>query len=227
MSCPSPVRAGEAASARWTASDGLSGLAGAGEGTIPLDSGHAGSFSVSHAVVDRVGHATTLTCEYRVDEPAAPSAVPEPEATAVPEPEPTASPGPEATAVPEPEPTAVAAPQPTATAIPIPAGRPTVRLEPRGRKPVTSDGALRLAVSCSGADCDGVLSIARARTAAVRRDRRAAFHLAAGSRTTVALRLTRSERREYARRGRLAVRVAVRLAGAALRETHRIVVTTT
>jgi hypothetical protein len=203
-------------------------------------------------VADKLGHQSTLTCTYRVDEQPAPTpepmATPTPEPTATPTPEPMATPTPEPIASPALSPTPASATKPTATpwaprpaeptpgveptATPTPAPEqelePTIKLKPRGRKPVTADGRLRLSVSCSGADCEGVMAISGTATAtSALRGRSAAFRVAAGTRGTAALRLTRRERRAYARRGRLVVRVKVRLADATRPREHRVVVRAT
>ena len=225
LSCPPAVIAGEPASASWTASDSLSGLAGDAQGTIALDTRRLGTSTATHEVADRVGLRVTLSCSYRVDEPtpahtttptpepaAAPTLSPTPESSAAP----TLSPTPEPTGAPTASPMPESAPAPTSSPPAESAARPTVKLKPRGRMPVTEDGELRLWVACAGAECGGVLSM--------RRGRSAAFRIAAGARDTIVLRLTRRERAAYARRGRLVIRATVRLAGAPQLDPHRIVV---
>ena len=66
LSCPPEVTVGSPASANWTASDSLSGLAGAASGSIALDTSRAGTFTASRAIADNVGHTATLSCTYRV-----------------------------------------------------------------------------------------------------------------------------------------------------------------
>jgi hypothetical protein len=78
------------------------------------------------------------------------------------------------------------------------------------------DGRVRLALACSGAACDGRLDLT------AERSRR--FELAAGERAAVAMRLTRRERRALAARGRLVLRVSVRLAGAPAADARRLTV---
>lgn len=211
LSCPGPVVAGSAASATWSASDGLSGLAGATTGTIPLDTSGTGVHTATHRVTDRVGNATELTCTFSADGPAAPSPTPTPAATRVPTPSPT--PPPSAAAVP------AATPAPAGAPLPVPSATPHVEVEPRGRNPVTSGGKLRLSVTCSRMHCDGEVAL----RGPARRSRVASFRLAPGARTTVRLQLTARERKKLARRKRLVVGITVTGLGPE-RETHRIVV---
>jgi hypothetical protein len=198
LTCPSPVTVGASASGSWTASDALSGLAGESSGTIPLDTARAGTFTASHEVRDLVGHTATLSCTYRVDEPAAATASATPTSTS------TAS----STATPTPTSAPLRAPVSTTSA------RPLVTLRAH-RRPVRS-GRVRLALACSGAECAGRLNLGASRS------RR--FDLAAGERATLAMRLIRRERRAFAARGRLVLRVSVRLAGAPATDARRLTV---
>jgi hypothetical protein len=75
---------------------------------------------------------------------------------------------------------------------------------------------VRLALACSGAECAGRLNLGASRS------RR--FDLAAGERATLAMRLIRRERRAFAARGRLVLRVSVRLAGAPATDARRLTV---
>ena len=84
LSCPSEVTVGSPAAGDWTASDALSGLAGAASGPIALDTSRAGTFSATRPIADNAGNAATLACSYRVVEPTAPQATPTASPTATP-----------------------------------------------------------------------------------------------------------------------------------------------
>ena len=220
MSCPAPVTAGAPASATWAASDALSGLTGGADGTIALDTARAGTFTASRAVSDRVGHATTLSCTYRVDPPAQPTATPTATPTSSPPPSTTPSTPPASTAPrTQPSPPAPArtrsAPGPsTPTRTYPPAATPVVAVNAPRR--LVGKRRIRLVLSCSAADCDGLLRLSGSRS------RR--FALLAGERRRIAVRLLRRERRALARRGRLVVRVRVELAGAPAADARRLTV---
>ena len=217
LACPGPVAAGEPASAAWTASDGLSGLAGEPAGTVALDTARAGTYTASREIADNVGHVARLSCEYRVEGPATP--------TATPSPTPNATPSPTPNATPSPTPNATPSPTPTATPTPTPAPAPAVKVKPHPRKPVTESGTLRLSLACADAQCDGQLTVRSTSRAAVTRARNPKrFSIPAGGRATVTWRLTRRERRALAHRGRLALRVTVRLAGSSTAQTERLTV---
>ena len=67
VTCPAAtVQLGRRASVAWTASDGESGLAGAGSGTFLAETGTAGDHEEVVDVRDRVGHVTRQVCRYRV-----------------------------------------------------------------------------------------------------------------------------------------------------------------
>jgi len=212
LACPQPVAVGEPASATWTASDAGSGLVGPANGSLPLDSSRAGTFTARYEAADVAGHRTPATCQYVVGE--APDPDPEPS------PEPTASATPTATATgtptPEPDELAGAGTAPpqqggpatdAAAGGPAPAVRsatPTLRRASR----VGRDGRMRLMLRCPAA-CSGRLSLrAQRRTLAARR-----FRAAAGQ-VRVVLRLAKRDRRALARKGRLAVRLAIAPDGA-------------
>jgi hypothetical protein len=86
---------------------------------------------------------------------------------------------------------------------------------PRAKRPVKG-GRVRLALACSGAACNGRLDLGA--------DRRHTFRLGAGERGAVAIRLVRRERRALAGRGRLTLRVEVRLAGRPGADARRLTV---
>jgi hypothetical protein len=92
-----------------------------------------------------------------------------------------------------------------------------VTVKPRSKRPVKG-GRVRLALACSGAACAGRLGLDASRSKR--------FDLAAGERGAVAIRLVRRERRALARRGRLALRVSVLLAGAPAADARRLTVRT-
>jgi hypothetical protein len=210
LTCPSTATVGAAASASWTATDALSGIAGPAEGTIALDTARAGTFTASRTVADNVGHPTTLTCEYRVEEPAA-----EPMPTA----EPTATP----TATPTSTPTAEPTSTPAATPTPTPTPAPTVKIKPRPRRPITAAGRVRLTVSCTAPGCSGEVALGTAATPA-RRGRSASFSAGGDGTAHFSLRLSRRERRTFERRGRLVLTLSARLAGSPDASVHRVVV---
>jgi hypothetical protein len=197
-SCPSEVTPGAQASASWTASDALSGVSGAASGAIALDTARAGAFSASRTVADTAGNTATLSCTYRVVEPATPQATPTATPAATATPAPTSSTR-----------TTSASATPTRTAGPSAAvlGRaiasPQAGLAVKTR--AVKRGRLRLALTCSGGACSGRLDFT---------GRSHRFALAAGQRKSLTVRLTRRERRVLARRGKLVLRFAVRLAGA-------------
>lgn len=67
--CPAgPVTLGASASARWSDSDGQSGLASgtSAAGTVALDTSSVGDYAVAHTALDKVGHRTSSACRYRV-----------------------------------------------------------------------------------------------------------------------------------------------------------------
>ncbi len=66
VTCPSDVYFGQGGTATWTAADSGSGLAGAAEGTIALDTTSLGLKSASVAVSDNVGHVRDGSCDYTV-----------------------------------------------------------------------------------------------------------------------------------------------------------------
>ena len=220
LSCPAPVRAGDAASATWSASDAGSGLAGPATGPLPLDTSRAGTFTARYEAADVAGHRTPATCQYVVQ--AAPDPGPDPDPTA----SPTASPTAEPTAQPSDGPEADAG----TGAAPAPEGGPATDAggvsETAARAPalrrtsrVAADGRLRITLACAVA-CTGRVSLrSDGRTLAARR-----FRARAG-RTTVVLRLARRDRRTLARRHRLAARVVIAAAGSRA-PTRRVILRT-
>jgi hypothetical protein len=92
-----------------------------------------------------------------------------------------------------------------------------VTVKPRANRPLKG-GRLRLALACSGAACNGRLDLDR--------DRSRRFALDAGERRALAVRLVGRERRSLARRGRLTLRVEVRLAGSPAADARRLTVRT-
>ncbi len=90
---------------------------------------------------------------------------------------------------------------------------------------MTASGSLRLSVSCTAPDCAGQVALtSEAAGAAMRRGRSAAFRVRDRGTAAVALQLTPRERRTFARRGRLVLRLTTRLAGAEGATAHRVVV---
>jgi hypothetical protein len=209
---------GDAASATWSATDSGSGLAGPATGSLPLDTSRAGTFTARYEAADVAGHRTPATCQYVVQ--AAPEPGPEPTATptASPTATPTASPAATPTATPAPETTAFAG---SGTGTPAQQGGPAVEAggvgtplavrapapSLRGVSRVAAGGRVRITLRCLAA-CSGRLSLrAKDRTLAARR-----FSALAG-RFTLALRLSRRDRRTLARRHRLRVRVVLSHSG--------------
>ena len=74
LDCPASVGAGLVASARWTAGDAGSGVAGPVTGVHALDVAAPGRRSALVEARDRVGHVAVATCDYDVAAPA-PAAV--------------------------------------------------------------------------------------------------------------------------------------------------------
>jgi hypothetical protein len=65
-SCPADVLLNSTASVTWAASDPSSGLQTPSTGSIPLATATLGSKSVQASATDKVGHAASATCNYRV-----------------------------------------------------------------------------------------------------------------------------------------------------------------
>ena len=227
LSCPAAVRAGSAAAASWTTSDEGAGLAGPAAGELPLDTSRAGTFTTSVEVRDRVGHAVAATCEYVVEpepEPT-PTATPSPTATATPAapPAPTATPSPTTAPAVTATPSAVATAAPPATAPPTssppaavlspgpPLLPPRVAAVVRGGR--IAKGAVRLTVACPAA-CSGRVALRGVLRSSRMRLLGSARFRAAGSRTTVRVRLSRRDRLSLSRVERMRAQARVTVAGA-------------
>ncbi len=65
--CPVAVRTGSVASIHWTASDAVSGLAGAASGTTVLPTGTPGRKSITAGADDQVGNHGSAVCDYVVN----------------------------------------------------------------------------------------------------------------------------------------------------------------
>jgi len=68
VTCPASASVGEHASATVRASDGESGLASDPSGSVPINTEHAGSVTVTRTATDNVGHETTRSCTTKVNE---------------------------------------------------------------------------------------------------------------------------------------------------------------
>jgi hypothetical protein len=67
LTCPAAdVTLGSRSNARWSDTDGQSGLAGTATGTIALDTSTLGTHTVQHTATDHVEHAATSRCDYHV-----------------------------------------------------------------------------------------------------------------------------------------------------------------
>jgi hypothetical protein len=70
VKCPATALVGEAGvEAKFTASDGESGLASEPSGRVPIETGSAGEKTVTRTATDNVGHETTRSCTTQVGYP--------------------------------------------------------------------------------------------------------------------------------------------------------------